>query len=247
MCVLFERFTERARQVVVLAREEACRLRHPYIGTEHILLGLLREKDGLGARTLTSCGLTLEQARAEIARIVGIGDEDVTGQIPFTAHGTRVLELSLDEALGLGHNYIGTEHILLGLVRQSEGVGFQVLVDLDADPEKIRAHIIRMVSGPVHSRDPGERGPNVKVLGPERTGVAFTGPAGVARGIARSPQVQRLTTQAVAYAAEDSRSVVDIPDVLLALTSDPENASLLSELGIDAAAVRTAIKARRDT
>ncbi|MDX6521962.1 MAG: ATP-dependent Clp protease ATP-binding subunit ClpC, partial [Gaiellales bacterium] len=145
---MFERFTERARQVVVLAQDEARTLKHNYIGTEHILLGLLREEEGLAARVLDSLDITVEEVRAQVARIVGQGDEVTTGQIPFTPRAKKVLELALREALSLGHNYIGTEHILLGLVRENEGVAARILLDFDADAEKIRNEIIRMLSGP---------------------------------------------------------------------------------------------------
>ena len=148
MRALFERFTERARQVVVLAQDEARALKHNYIGTEHILLGLLREEEGLAARVLETLDITVEEVRAQVARIVGQGDEVTTGQIPFTPRAKKVLELALREALSLGHNYIGTEHILLGLVRENEGVAARILLDFDADAEKIRNEIIRMLSGP---------------------------------------------------------------------------------------------------
>src|SRR6195256_972471 len=130
---MFERFTERARQVVVLAQEEARTLKHNYIGTEHILLGLLREEEGLAARVLESLDITVERVRAQVVRIVGSGEEVTSGQIPFTPRAKKVLELALREALSLGHNYIGTERILLGF---------------DADSEKIRNEVIRMLSGP---------------------------------------------------------------------------------------------------
>src|SRR5436190_7062863 len=145
---MFERFTERARQVVVLAQEEARTLKHNYIGTEHILLGLLREEDGLAARVLESLDITVEEVRAQVARIVGQGDEVTTGQIPFTPRAKKVLELALREALSLGHNYIGTEHILLGLVRENESVAARILLDFDAGREKLRGRIIGMLSGP---------------------------------------------------------------------------------------------------
>ncbi|HEX5247133.1 MAG TPA: ATP-dependent Clp protease ATP-binding subunit [Gaiellaceae bacterium] len=156
---LFERFTERARQVVVLAQDEARALKHNYIGTEHILLGLLREEEGLAARVLESLDITVEEVRAQVARIVGQGDEVTTGQIPFTPRAKKVLELALREALSLGHNYIGTEHILLGLVRENEGVAARILLDFDADAEKIRNEIIRMLSGPGRRQGPGASGP----------------------------------------------------------------------------------------
>src|ERR1700749_985193 len=145
---MFERFTERARQVVVLAQEEARTLKHNYIGTEHILLGLLREEEGLAARVLESLDITVERVRAQVVRIDGSGEEVTSGQIPFTPRAKKVLELALREALSLGHNYIGTEHILLGLVRENEGVAARILLDFDADSEKIRNEVIRMLSGP---------------------------------------------------------------------------------------------------
>ena len=166
---MFERFTERARQVVVLAQDEARALKHNYIGTEHILLGLLREEEGLAARVLESLDITVEEVRAQVARIVGQGDEVTTGQIPFTPRAKKVLELALREALSLGHNYIGTEHILLGLVRENEGVAARILLDFDADAEKIRNEIIRMLSGPGRrqagaSAPAGEKSKSSKLL-----------------------------------------------------------------------------------
>ncbi len=166
---MFERFTERARQVVVLAQDEARALKHNYIGTEHILLGLLREEEGLAARVLEQLDITVEEVRAQVARIVGQGDEVTTGQIPFTPRAKKVLELALREALSLGHNYIGTEHILLGLVRENEGVAARILLDFDADAEKIRNEIIRMLSGPGRRQQgagapPGEKAKSSKLL-----------------------------------------------------------------------------------
>jgi ATP-dependent Clp protease ATP-binding subunit ClpC len=146
---VFERFTERAKQVVVLAQEEARALKHNYIGTEHILLGLLREEEGLAARVLESLDITVEEVREQVKRLVGRGDEDiVTGQIPFTPRAKKVLELALREALALGHNYIGTEHVLLGVVRENQGVAARILLDFDADAEKIRKQIMSVLSGP---------------------------------------------------------------------------------------------------
>src|SRR3989441_2589199 len=155
---VFERFTERARQVVVLAQDEARALKHNYIGTEHILLGLLREEEGLAARVLESLDITVEEVRAQVARIVGQGDEVTSSQIPFTPRAKKVLELALREALSLGHNYIGTEHILLGLVRENEGVAARILLDFDAGAEKIRNEIIRMLSGPGRRQGQGGGG-----------------------------------------------------------------------------------------
>ncbi len=153
---MFERFTERARQVVVLAQEEARDLKHNYIGTEHLLLGLLREGDGVAARVLGTLDVSLEDVRGEIMRIVGEGENETQGQIPFTPRAKKVLELALREALSLGHNYIGTEHILLGLVRESEGVAARIMNDLDADADRIRQEVMRVLSGPSRrSQKPG--------------------------------------------------------------------------------------------
>ncbi len=144
---MFERFTERARQVVVLAQDESRRLGHDSIGTEHILLGLLREEEGIAARVLETLDVTLEEVQADVIRVVGRGETPETGQIPFTPGGKKTLELALREAVALGHDYIGTEHVLLGLVRADEGVGAEILREHDADPERIRQAIIRMLSG----------------------------------------------------------------------------------------------------
>jgi ATP-dependent Clp protease ATP-binding subunit ClpA len=142
---MFERFTERARMVVVYAQEEGRTLRHGYIGTEHILLGLVREEEGLAARVLASLGVSLEGVRDQVVRIVGSGDAVASGQIPFTPRAKKILELALREAISLGHNYIGTEHLLLGLVREDDGVAVRILLDLGADPERIREELTRML------------------------------------------------------------------------------------------------------
>lgn len=139
---MFERFTERARRVVVLAQDEARGLRHNYVGTEHILLGLLREEEGVAALVLEGLGITTEEVRSEIERLIGPGNEPLTGQIPFTPRAKKVLELSLREAMVLGHSYIGTEHILLGIARENSGVASRILLDHDADAEKIRTAVI---------------------------------------------------------------------------------------------------------
>src|ERR1019366_2689733 len=144
---MFERFTERARQVVVLAQEEARTLKHNYIGTEHILLGLLREEEGLAARVLGDLGITVDRVRGQVVRIVGSGEEVTSGQIPFTPRAKKVFELSLREALSLGHNYIGNEHILLALVRENEGVGMGIVQDFGVDTEKVRGSVYAALGG----------------------------------------------------------------------------------------------------
>ena len=143
---MFERFTDRARRVVVLAQEEARVLDHNYIGTEHILLGLIHEGEGVAARALESLGISLEAVRTQVQEMIGPGDEAPTGHIPFTPRAKKVLELSLREALGLGHNYIGTEHILLGLIREGQGVAAQVLVKLGASFERVRQQVIQILA-----------------------------------------------------------------------------------------------------
>src|SRR5437773_6859833 len=144
---MFERFTDRARRVVVLAQEEARMLNHNYIGTEHILLGLIHEGEGVAAKALESLGISLDAVRQQVEEIIGQGQQAPSGHIPFTPRAKKVLELSLREALQLGHNYIGTEHILLGLIREGEGVAAQVLVKLGADLNRVRQQVIQLLHG----------------------------------------------------------------------------------------------------
>ena len=156
---MFERFTDRARRVVVLAQEEARLLNHNYIGTEHILLGLIHEGEGVAAKALESLGISLESVRGQVEEIIGQGGNSPSGHIPFTPRAKKVLELSLREALQLGHNYIGTEHILLGLIREGEGVAAQVLVKLGADLARVREQVIQLLSayGGVSGSSQGEK------------------------------------------------------------------------------------------
>ena len=144
---MFERFTDRARRVLVLAQEEARLLNHSFIGTEHILLGLIHEGEGVGAKALESLGISLEAVRAKVAETIGPAGSGPKGSPPFTPRAKKVLELALREALQLGHNYIGTEHMLLGLVREGEGVAAQVLVSLGADLTRVRQQVIQLLSG----------------------------------------------------------------------------------------------------
>jgi ATP-dependent Clp protease ATP-binding subunit ClpA len=155
---MFERFTDRARRVVVLAQEEARLLNHNWIGTEHLLLGMISEGEGVAAKVLTKLGISLEAVRAKVESIIGEGGkEPPSGHIPFTPRSKKVLELSLREALQLGHNYIGTEHILLGLIREGEGLAAQVLVNMGADLSTVRQSVMQELSG--YSRRGGAGGP----------------------------------------------------------------------------------------
>ncbi|HJY71053.1 MAG TPA: ATP-dependent Clp protease ATP-binding subunit, partial [Streptosporangiaceae bacterium] len=166
---MFERFTDRARRVAVLAQEEARMLRHDHIGTEHILLGLIREGEGVAAKALESLGISLEAVRQHVGEITGSGQQAPSGHVPFTPRAKKVLELSMREALQLGHNYIGTEHILLGLIREGEGVAAQVLVKLGADPDRIRQQVIQLLAGsqgkePAAAGAPSETAPSASVI-----------------------------------------------------------------------------------
>ena len=224
----FERLTERARQVVVLAQEEARTLNHNYIGTEHLLLGLMREEDGLAARLLESLDISIRPVRAQVMRIVGSADEPVSGQIPFTPRARRVLELALREALSLGHNYIGTEHILLGMVRENDGVGLRILIHFYADPEKVRNEVIRMLAGPESRQGTavtGRASPAVGGSGPE--------PAIDPGWLDGLPEL--LNPLGEEIRAELGRPP-DVGDLLLAVLCVPHTpaAEALKELGVDA-------------
>jgi ATP-dependent Clp protease ATP-binding subunit ClpC len=168
---MFERFTDRARRVVVLAQEEARVLNHHYVGTEHILLGLIHEGDGVAAKALESLGISLETVRQQVEEIIGRGEQPPTGHIPFTPRAKKVLELSLREALQLGHNYIGTEHILLGMISEGKGVAAQVLVRLGADQDRVRQEVTQLLHAHrsrTESSGPSERssGPSERSSGP---------------------------------------------------------------------------------
>src|SRR6185437_8443830 len=164
---MFERFTDRARRAVELAQDEARRLEHNYIGTEHILLGLISEGEGVAARVLESLGIGLDTVRQQVEEIIGRGQQAPSGHVPFTPRAKKVLELSLRESKQLGHNYIGTEHLLLGLIREGDGVAAQVLVRLGADLNRVRQQVIQLVHGyqgqdvPIAGSQLGERPPAV--------------------------------------------------------------------------------------
>ncbi|MDI6891433.1 MAG: ATP-dependent Clp protease ATP-binding subunit [Actinomycetota bacterium] len=154
---MFERFTERARRVVVYAQEEAHMLNHNYLGTEHLLLGLIREEEGVAAKVLESLNISLDDVRSQVEDIVGKGTTQTVGHIPFTPRARKVFELSLREALQLGHNYIGTEHILLGLLREGEGVAARVLSNLGADLETVRGQVVQLLGGSYSGKSSGEK------------------------------------------------------------------------------------------
>jgi ATP-dependent Clp protease ATP-binding subunit ClpC len=232
---LFERFTERARQVVVLAQEEARTLKHGHVSTEHILLGLLREEEGVGARALASFDITLERVRGEVVRIVGVGGDVSPGQIPFTPAAKRVLELAHTEARALGHNYIGTEHILLGLVRLGEGVSTRILIDCHAEPERIRSEVMFLLSGPRPRAESPAPGP----APPSANGFEEWIRVGPGAGL------RRLLMVAAARALDDGREGVQPRDVLLALTRDQQMGPVLAELGVDDAAILRALERHR--
>ena len=199
---MFERFTDRARRVVVLSQEEARLLNHNYIGTEHILLGLIHEGEGVAAKALESLGVNLESVRGQVEEIVGLGGNSPSGHIPFTPRAKQVLELSLREALALNHNYIGTEHILLGLIREGEGVAAQVLAKVGADLSRVREQVIQLLaahgeaSSPVRGHEPaGDHEPERVVLveepleSPPRINVSSGGPLEATVGYSRAVRV----------------------------------------------------------
>ena len=155
---MFERFTERARKVVFHAQKEAKQLKHNIVGTEHLLLGLIQEGEGVAGRALEELGISLEKVREEVIKIIGVGDQSYLGEVPFTPRAKRVLELAVDEARQLGHNYVGTEHILLGLIREGEGVAAQVLKNMGADMETARKQVMRMLGGGIPAGFPGKLG-----------------------------------------------------------------------------------------
>src|ERR687898_35238 len=225
---MFERFTERARKVVVLAQEEARHFNHNYIGTEHLLLGLLREDEGVAARALSSLNVTLDEVREQVESIVGYGEEGTGAQAPFTPRSKKVLELALREALQLGHNYIGTEHILLGLVRESEGVAARVLSNLDVDPDKVRREVVRMLGGG---------------RGRSRGGGGEAGGRGVEAKRPKTRQLDQYGRNLTAYAEEDkldpvigrSQEIARIMQILVRRTKN--NPVIIGEPGVGKTAI----------
>jgi ATP-dependent Clp protease ATP-binding subunit ClpA len=202
---MFERFTDRARRVIVLAQEEARMLNHNYIGTEHILLGLIHEGEGVAAKALESLGVSLDAVRQQVEEIIGQGQEAPSGHIPFTPRAKKVLELSLRESLQLGHNYIGTEHILLGLIREGDGVAAQVLVRLGADLNRVRHQVIQLIAG----RPPREGAPGPEVQA--RLDVVEIRLAVLEHRVGTGPDTSDLDEQ-IAQVRREKESAVDAQD-----------------------------------
>ena len=232
---MFERFTDGSRRVVVLAQEEARMLNHNYIGTEHILLGLLREGDGYAARALESLGISLDAVRQQVEEIIGHGQQVPSVHIPFAPRAKRVLELSLRESLQLGHGYIGTEHILLGLLREGDGVAAQVLVRLGADLDRVREQVLQLLAG--------YQGPDVEGAVSQPGGRASAGLPGDAlarfdaldrrlaaleRWVGMRPDLQDLE-QEIAQVRRDKEAAVDRQDFQAATALRGKEKQLLAD------------------
>jgi Clp amino terminal domain, pathogenicity island component len=222
---VFERFTEHARTVVILGQEEARTLGHQYIGTEHILLGLLRDEEGLAARILESLDITAERVRAQVRRIVVPGEDVMFGQIPFTPRAKKVLQLALREALSLGHDYIDTEHILLAIVRESDGVAARILLDFDVDSERIRDEVLRLHPD-----------------APRRAQMAIEADVELPIRVGASPRLRPLLLAAAGRALSAKRTEIEPVDLLHALASDPSITAVIGELGLEAGALRQAVE-----
>jgi Clp amino terminal domain, pathogenicity island component len=215
---MFERFTDRARRIVVLAQDEARNLNHNYIGTEHLLLGLIREGAGVAAKALESLGISLEAVRHQVEAIIGQGQIPQQGHIPFTPRAKKVLELSLREADQLGHNYIGTEHILLGLIREGEGVAAQVLMKLGADLNRVRQQVIQLLHG-YQGKEPASsaaapgglrrgRGPSDV---PARVHALESRVAAIEQRVGTGPATDDLDEQ-IEQVRQDKQSAIDFQD-----------------------------------
>jgi ATP-dependent Clp protease ATP-binding subunit ClpA len=222
---MFERFTDRARRVVVLAQEEARLLNHDYIGTEHILLGLVHEGTGVAARALTALGITEEAVRQRVEEAVGRGKQPAqTGHIPFTPRAKKSLELSLREALQLGHTYIGTEHILLGVIREDESPGAQVLTGLGADLSTVRQKVIELLHGAKDEPRGGRRQPLTQVLG--RLDALEARLAALEHRVGTGPDVRDLDEE-IAQIRRDKESAIEAQDFETAATLRDRERQLL--------------------
>jgi len=247
---MFERFTERSRRVVVLAQQEARTLNHDYIGTEHILLGLIREGAGVAARALESLGISLEAVRQQVLEIIGQGQEAPSGHIPFTPRAKKVLELSLREALQFGHEYIGTEHILLGLIREGGGVAAQVLVKLGADLNRVRQQVIQLLHG-YRGEDVIGEGSPLPDVAPVRADSLERRLAAIERWIGLRPDLDDLD-QEIAGVRREKEAAIERQDfVAAAALRDQEKQLLAARAGRDkewaeAAAGRTPLAQELD-
>jgi ATP-dependent Clp protease ATP-binding subunit ClpC len=233
---LFERFTQKARQVVVLAQEEARTLRHGHIGTEHILLGLLREREGIAARVLESFDITLERARGEVVRIVGVGQETVSGQLPFDPAAKMVLERAPQAALDLGHTYIGIEHLLLALLTIGDAVSTRILLDCNARADQVWDAVIQSLQGTARRPEPESEPANQPPAG--SNGFQEWIRVGPGAGL------RRLLMVAAARALDEGREDIQPRDVLLALTRDEHTGPALADLGVDDVAIARALERR---
>jgi ATP-dependent Clp protease ATP-binding subunit ClpA len=225
---MFERFTGKARHAIVLAQEEARRLQHNYIGTEHVLLGLLGEPDSVGARAAGRFGLTLETGRADVLALIGQGKKAPTGHIPFTPRAKKCLELALREALALHHYYIGTEHVLLGIIREGDGVGAKILQQHAGSLALVRQSVLDLVPpGP-----PGRRWPLARRLSGEPAASAQPSPGDEAEGVHTTPAAEASLKEAAALAGGDP---VGSHHLMLAALADPHSAAArtLTRLGLN--------------
>ena len=238
---MFERFTDRARRVVVLAQDEARRLDHNYIGTEHILLGLIHEGEGVAAKALQSLGISLDAVRQQVEEIIGRGQQTPSGHIPFTPRAKKVLELSLRESLQLGHTYIGTEHILLGLIREGDGVAAQVLVRLGADLNRVRQQVIELLHGH-QAEEPASAASAERELRllpgvQARLDVIEARLAAIEQRVGTGPDTSDLDEQ-IAQVRREKESAVDARDYERAASLRNREKELLKELRASKAALR---------